>query len=132
MTNENSIGIEFDFPEGILGFENIKTFIIKDSKYKPFSIMQSINKDVSFLVTSPFNFLNEYLPNIEEKDWSDIDAKAEDEKVILCIINMHVNDYKNITANLKAPIIINKKKLLGKQAICTNEKYSLRHKVFKE
>nr|WP_267507429.1 flagellar assembly protein FliW [Borreliella afzelii] len=132
MTNENSIGIEFDFPEGILGFENIKTFIIKDSKYKPFSIMQSINKDVSFLVTSPFNFLNEYLPNIEEKDWSDIKAKAEDEKVILCIINMHVNDYKDITANLKAPIIINKKKLLGKQAICTNEKYSLRHKVFKE
>ncbi|EEF84711.1 flagellar assembly protein FliW [Borreliella spielmanii] len=132
MTNENSIGIEFDFPEGILGFENIKKFIIKDSKYKPFSIMQSINKDVSFLVTSPFNFLSEYLPNIQKKDWSDIKAKAEDEKVILCIINMHVNDYKDITANLKAPIIINKKKLLGKQAICTSEKYSLHHKVFKE
>ncbi len=65
MINEKSIG--FDFPEGILGFENIKKFIIKDSKYKPFSIMQSINKDVSFLVTSPFNFLSEYLPNIQEK-----------------------------------------------------------------
>ncbi|WKC89715.1 flagellar assembly protein FliW [Borreliella finlandensis] len=130
MIDEKSI--EFDFPEGILGFENIKKFIIKDSKYKPFSIMQSINKDVSFLVTSPFNFLSEYLPNIQEKDWSDIKAKEEDEKVILCIINMHVNDYKDITANLKAPIIINKKKLLGKQAICTNEKYSLYHKVFKE
>ncbi|WNY69344.1 flagellar assembly protein FliW [Borreliella andersonii] len=130
MINEKSI--EFDFPKGILGFENIKKFIIKDSKYKPFSIMQSINKDVSFLVTSPFNFLSEYLPNIQEKDWLDIKAKAEDEKVILCIINMHVNDYKDITANLKAPIIINKKKLLGKQAICTNENYSLHHKVFKE
>lgn len=42
--------------------------------------MQSINKDVSFLVTSPFNFLSEYLPNIQEKDWSDIKAKEEDEK----------------------------------------------------
>ncbi len=59
MINEKSIG--FDFPEGILGFENIKKFIIKDSKYKPFSIMQSINKDVSFLVTSPFNFLSRIL-----------------------------------------------------------------------
>ncbi|WKC77758.1 flagellar assembly protein FliW [Borreliella turdi] len=130
MINEKSI--EFDFPEGILGFENIKKFIIKDSKYKPFSIMQSINKDVSFLVTSPFNFLSEYLPNIKKKDWLDIKVKTENEKIILCIINMHVNNYKDITANLKAPIIINKKKLIGKQAICTNEKYSLRHKVFKE
>ncbi len=59
MINEKSIG--FDFPEGILGFENIKKFIIKDSKYKPFSIMQSINKDVSFLVTSPFNFFKRIL-----------------------------------------------------------------------
>ncbi|AHH10337.1 Flagellar assembly protein FliW [Borrelia coriaceae ATCC 43381] len=106
---QNELSIKFDFPEGILGFEEIKEFIIKDSAHKPFSIMQSINGEINFLVTSPFNFLETYFPNIEEKDWLDIQAENENEKVILCIINMHVKTYKEITANLKAPIILNKK-----------------------
>ncbi|AWG42573.1 flagellar assembly protein FliW [Candidatus Borreliella tachyglossi] len=129
---KNEISIKFTFPEGILGFEEIKEFIIKDSEHRPFSIMQSINEEISFLVTSPFNFLAEYLPNIQEKDWLDIKTENEDEKVILCIINMHVQNYKDITANLKAPIILNKKKLIGKQAISTNEEHYLRYRVFKE
>ncbi|AHH03143.1 hypothetical protein BHY_0192 [Borrelia nietonii YOR] len=129
---KNEFSIKFNFPEGILGFEEIKEFIIKDSEYRPFSIMQSINGEINFLVTSPFNFLEKYLPNIEEKDWLDIQAENEDEKVILCIINMHVKTYKEITANLKAPIILNKKKLIGKQAISTNEEHYLRYRVFKE
>ncbi|AAX16700.1 flagellar assembly protein FliW [Borrelia hermsii] len=129
---KNEFSIKFNFPDGILGFEEIKEFIIKDSEYKPFSIMQSINGEINFLVTSPFNFLEKYLPNIEEKDWLDVQAENEDEKVILCIINMHVKTYKEITANLKAPIILNKKKLIGKQAISTNEEHYLRYRVFKE
>ena len=56
--------------------------------------MQSINEEISFLVTSPFNFLEEYLPNIQEKDWLDIQAENEDERVILCIINMYVKTTK--------------------------------------
>ncbi|AYE36071.1 flagellar assembly protein FliW [Borrelia turcica IST7] len=130
MRDETSI--KFKFPEGILGFEDIKEFIIKDSEHKLFSIMQSVNEEISFLVTSPFNFLEEYLPNIQEKDWLDIQAENEDERVILCIINMYVKNYKDITANLKAPIILNKKKLIGKQAISTNEEHYLRYRVFKE
>ncbi|ETZ18233.1 Flagellar assembly protein FliW [Borrelia duttonii CR2A] len=106
---KNKFSIKVKFPEGILGFEDIKEFIIKDSAHKPFSIMQSINGEINFLVTSPFNFLEKYLPNIENKDWLDIQAENENEKVILCIINMHVKNYKEITANLKAPIILNKK-----------------------
>ncbi|UPA11876.1 flagellar assembly protein FliW [Borrelia venezuelensis] len=129
---KNEISIKFNFPEGILGFEEIKEFIIKDSEHKPFSIMQSINGEINFLVTSPFNFLEKYLPNIEEEDWLDIQTENEDDKVILCIINMHVKNYKEITANLKAPIILNKKKLIGKQAISTNEEHYLRYRVFKE
>ena len=47
--------------------------------------------------------------------------------------NKHVcKNYKDITANLKAPIILNKKKLIGKQAISTNEEHYLRYRVFKE
>ncbi|ATQ15009.1 Flagellar assembly factor FliW [Borrelia miyamotoi] len=129
---KNEISIKFNFPEGILGFEEIKEFIIKNSEHKPFSIMQSISGEINFLVTSPFNFLERYLPNIEQKDWLDIQAENEDEKVILCIINMHVTNYKEITANLKAPIILNKKKLIGKQAISTHEEHYLRYRVFKE
>ncbi|WP_024654079.1 flagellar assembly protein FliW [Borrelia persica] len=129
---KNKLSIKVKFPEGILGFENIKEFIIKDSEHKPFSIMQSTNGEINFLVTSPFNFLEKYIPNIEDKDWLDIQAKTEDEKIILCIINMHVNNYKEITANLKAPIILNKKKLIGKQAISTHEEHYLRYRVFKE
>ncbi|UER67378.1 flagellar assembly protein FliW [Borrelia sp. BU AG58] len=130
MRDEASI--RFKFPEGILGFEDIKEFIIKDSEHKPFSIMQSVDGEVSFLVTSPFNFLEEYLPNIQEEDWVDIKAEHEDERVILCIVNVYVKNYKDITANLKAPIILNKRKLIGKQAISTNEEHYLRYKVFKE
>ncbi|UGQ15879.1 flagellar assembly protein FliW [Borrelia sp. RT5S] len=128
---DDGYDIKFKFPEGILGFEDIKEFIIKDSDHKPFSIMQSVDGEVSFLLTSPFNFMEEYSPNVQEEDWSDIKAEHEDERVILCIINMHVEDYRNITANLKAPIILNKKKLIGKQAISTNEEHYLRYKVFK-
>ena len=123
-----------DFPEGLLGFEKEKEFIIinNEDQESPFQWLQSIkNPDLTFVIINPFFVYPNYdivIPKTAQEK-----LKIEDEKdVIIYSIVVVPEDIEKITANLIGPIIINIKKMLGKQVILDDDRYSTRHYIFKQ
>ena len=123
-----------DFPEGILGFDFIKKFVILDTEDEgsPFKWMQAFDeKDLAFVIIRPVDFMEKYDLLISQSDLETVKAESVDELLVFAIVTIPENPEK-MTANLQGPIIINVEKKLGRQAISMSERYGVRHNILDE
>lgn len=122
------------FPEGLPGFEKENKFIIINSEDEEslFQWLQSIeNPELTFVIINPFFVYPNYdivIPKtVQEK------LKIEDEKdLVIYSIVVVPEDIEKMTTNLLGPIIINTKKMIGKQVILDDDRYSTKHYIFKQ
>ncbi|NOW89431.1 flagellar assembly factor FliW [Clostridium beijerinckii] len=121
------------FKKEILGFNNKEKFVLVELEdYKPFKLLQSLeDEDVGLILTSPFEFFDDYKVNLPEETLNRLNIDNEEEVLLLTTITLS-SDPKKITTNLKAPIIINKKANLAEQIIIDDSKYNIKHPLIKE
>lgn len=123
-----------NFPEGLLGFQDEKQFIIinNEGEENPFQWLQSINSpELAFVIINPFLVDPNYdivIPATAQEK-----LELEDEKDIgLYSIVVVPEEVEEMTANLLGPIITNTKNKLGKQVILDDNRYKTKHLIFKE
>ena len=120
--------IEFDdeiiinFPDGIIGFEDLKRFIrIEDVDYQPFRWLISVDEpEIGFAVLDPTLVVENY--------YEDLGFDPE-KSTLLGIVKLE-KEISKITINLKAPIVIDNFKKLGRQIIIDKEKYGISQPIF--
>lgn len=121
------------FESGLPAFPDEKSFVIltnEDNKEGVFFWLQSIsNNSLTFALIDPFIIMPHYKPLFKEESITDLGEHREQDIYIYNIVSVP-EEISNITANLKAPIIINIKNGKGKQVIVDNEEYSIRHNIF--
>ncbi len=127
---ENEI---ISFERGIPGFEYLKKFIIKEvGEDSPFNILQSIeDKDIGFIIISPFMIKDSYEIKLSEEILKNLNIKREEEVVLYSLVTLNER-VENITANLKAPLVINITNKKGEQYILDKENYKIKTKVFND
>lgn len=120
------------FKEGIPGFkELVKCALIHDSD-TDFSYLQSVdNKSVCFIIIPPAAIVGNYDIEISEDTVEELEISNEEDVSLYAILTVP-EDINKMTANLKAPIIINIKNGQGKQEILDDERYEIKHRVIKE
>jgi flagellar assembly factor FliW len=114
-------------PAGLLGFEDIKQFVLlSNPEDAPFSWFQVLDDaSLAFLVLPPFDVIPEYQPEISDEDVAYLGLKKPTDALIFNIVTMRPD---GATLNLKGPIVINRFTLRGKQVVIQNApKYSVRH-----
>ena len=119
-------------PEGILGFEDFKRYIILDhfDKESPFKWLQSVeDPSLAFVITDPLIFVPEYKVKISKEEVNSIELSDASKAIILAIVNIK-RDHSEITINLQGPIVINPEEKLAKQVIIRESDYSVRHVIF--
>ncbi|MBO4997224.1 MAG: flagellar assembly protein FliW [Lachnospira sp.] len=121
-------------PQGLLGFEDFKRFVIlynsEKSSGNDISWFQSVEEQAFAVpVVNPLFVKNDYNPVINDEL---LEFLGEvDEEGYFVLVTMRIpGDPKEISCNLKAPIIINPKTLLGCQMIVENEEYSIRYNIY--
>lgn len=118
------------FEKSIPGFENLRKFIIKEVEDSGFYILQSLEKaELGFVLISPFSIDKNYEIKLNEEVIKALEINDENQVVLYSIVTLNSNIEK-ITANLKAPIVINNKTNKGEQYITENNKYNIREKVY--
>ena len=123
-----------NFEEGLPGFEDLSKFLFMtdEDENSHFCWLQSIeNIDVVFTLFNVFNFLPDYNPIAEVESLEKLGEAKEDDLIIYCIANIP-EDIKNMSINLKAPIVINMNNNKAKQVICNNEEYAVKYYIYKE
>ncbi len=132
-----SIKVETDkittFHEGLIGFENLKRFVIIDlEEYEPFQWLLSIDdSDISFPIISPILVIDEYSPAISKAKAYNL-GEFQDQDLLLYVIVTIRPELKRVTANLKGPLIVNIKQALGQQIVLDDDRYSTNHEFMKD
>lgn len=121
------------FKKGLPGFENLSRYILFTvEENEIFSILQSIDdSEIGLVVISPFSVLKDYEFKLDQEKLQQLKVSSPEEVLVLNTVTLGSNA-ENITTNLKAPIIINIKERLGEQIILDNDKYRIKHPIFKE
>jgi flagellar assembly factor FliW len=121
----------FHFPAGIPAFENVKQFLfVMRPATQPFVFMQALEPaDLSFVCIDPFLVYPGYNPRISEADASFLHVEKPEDFILFSIVTVH-KDARNTTCNLQAPIAINLQACVGKQVICENQNFPIRHRIW--
>ena len=115
-------------PYGLLGFERVKNYVLLTRpEEEPFMWFQMVGEiKHAFLVVPPNFVLANYQPDLSDLDVAFLDLNDPSEAFVLNIVTMRGNG--EATVNLKGPIVINRRTLIGKQIIPVNAaEYAIRH-----
>ncbi|MDE6433353.1 MAG: flagellar assembly protein FliW [Lachnospiraceae bacterium] len=123
-----------EFPNGIIGFEDFKKYAIMydedDRSETRISWLQSLDEPALALpVIDPLAITDEYIPMIEDELLETLDNPVDEDLLFLLALTVP-SDMKKVTANMKAPFIINASTKKGVQLIVENEDYSVKFNVY--
>jgi len=121
------------FPAGILGFEDMKRFILVDIKPGlPFKWLQSADDPgLAFLLCDPTVCVPNYWPPVTAGDLQELKLKSLSDAIVMSIVTVPA-DPTMATANLQAPLIINAASRLAKQVVTGLPSYKTRQALFQK
>ncbi|TFD95790.1 flagellar assembly protein FliW [Jeotgalibacillus sp. R-1-5s-1] len=126
---------ETDFPaltfeEGIPGFPAEKDFVLVPlDQQSPFTVMQSKKEpELAFIIVNPFDFYPDYEIQLSDTTIAKLGIEQESDVMIFSILTVQ-NPFKNTTANLQAPVVLNKKNKKARQIILNQSEYSTKHLI---
>lgn len=119
------------FPDGIPAFENEKKFLlIEMQETTPFFYLQSvINPNLCFILADPFAFLPAYQIELEKEQEKRLQLQDASEANIFVILTIP-EDFRKTTANLLAPLIVNRTNRRGLQYVPVRSEYSTKYPIF--
>lgn len=130
---EIDISKVINFESGIIGYNNLKQFmIVHDSDNEDSKILwlQSLDEgEMALPVIDPLIVKPDYNPVVEDEIFKSIGEIVENEVFVLTTLTVP-SDITKITVNLKAPIIINPATMRGCQIIVDNEKYLVKYPIY--
>jgi len=122
------------FPEGIPAFEEEKEFVLLsgNDEGNPFLWLQSVTHETPcFIVINPFVIWQDYKPLIPPRIMKKLEVSTEEALRYLVIAVVPPN-IREITVNLRSPIVINSAKNLAMQVVLEQGNYGIRHPLFED
>lgn len=127
ITNEDI----FTFPEGMLGFQDLRQFVLLDDPNDDiFAWLQSCElPSVAFPVLEPEIFSQKYSMNLTKNELELLGLNSQQKPTFMNIITIP-DDPTQMTANLKAPIVINTEKRIARQCVLQDNNLAIREPIF--
>ncbi|AEJ19263.1 flagellar assembly protein FliW [Gracilinema caldarium] len=123
---------KIQFPLGLLGFEQLKDYVLLDAEQQPFYWLQSIDVErVAFILVNPFLFRPDYELDIADQELQDIGIVDPKDALVFAIVTIPA-DGSPMTANLQGPLVINKDAHVGKQMILMDGRWKTKHDIVAE
>ena len=119
------------FPEGLLGFADLRKFaLLDDPSDEIFAWLQSCEAPhVAFPVLEPELFSPAYKANLTKGDMEAIKLPSADKARFFSIVTIP-DDPTQMTANLKAPVVINVVDKTARQCVLQDNNLAIREPIF--
>lgn len=120
-------------PEGIFGFPDSKRFCLVDSGDDTLILwLQSLdNPSIAFPVLEPKIFKPDYIVSLSAQELRHLNLENVNQSIVFTVLTIP-KDVTQLTANLKAPLVINLSAQVGKQVVLQENEYALKYPIFKE
>ncbi len=120
-------------PQGILGFPEYQNFCLVDPGDETLILwLQSLdNPEVVFPLLEPKIFKPEYSARLSAAELRELKLENINQSAVFSILTIPA-DVAQMTANLKAPLVINLKEQVAKQVVLQENEYGIKQPMFKE
>ncbi len=120
-------------PQGILGFPELSRFCLVDPSDDTLILwLQSLeNPNLAFPVLEPKVFRADYAVRLSAAELRELKLENLKQAAVLSILTIP-GDVTQMTANLKAPLVVNLKEQIARQVVLQENEYSVKHLMFKE
>lgn len=119
------------FNEGLLGFQDLRQFVLLDDPNDDiFAWLQSCElPSIAFPVLEPEIFGHKYAVSLNRTDSEALKLQAGQTPGYLTIITIP-DDATEMTANIKAPIVINVDLRIARQCVLQDNNLAIKEKIF--
>ena len=119
------------FPEGILGFNDLTKFVLLDDPTDDiFAWLQSAQEPgIAFPVLEPELFVEKYAPALAKADYEALKMSSMERSRLFCIVTIP-EDPTKMTANLKAPVVVNVQERIARQCVLQDNALAIREPIF--
>lgn len=120
------------FVSGIVGFPELKDFLLIHDSEKESSIswLQSIQEPAFAMpVINPLTIVPDYNPEIEDELIAPLEITDQEQMLVLVTITVPVQ-IKEMSINLRAPIIISGETRKACQVIADGEQYAVKYPIY--
>ncbi len=124
------------FENGILGFEDYKEFTLlyddEGDERPDISWLQSMDEPaLAIPVVNPFLVKPDYNPQVDDELLKPLGDLVEENTVVLLSVTVP-QQLEKISANLKAPFIINSDERKGAQIVVENQDYEIKYFFYEQ
>lgn len=122
-----------NIPQGLLGFPEYTKYCLVDPADDTLILwLQSIdNPGVAFAVLEPKIFKPDYAARLSAAELRELKLENVNQSAVFSVLTIP-EDVSQMTANLKAPIVINLKEQIARQVVLQENEYTIKHPMFKE
>ena len=108
------------FREGLIGYNHLRHWVLLADEHHPsVAWLQSVaNPQMAIAVVSPRRFVPDYHVRVPRSQLAPLQLNAEAPMFVLSILSK--NDGQ-LTLNLRAPVVLNLQRQLGRQVITSDE-----------
>jgi len=119
------------FHEGLLGFQDLRQFVLLDDPNDDiFAWLQSCElPSIAFPILEPELFGHKYSTVLNKTDHESLRMQAGQTPIFFSIITIP-DDPTQMTANIKAPIIINLEQKIARQCVLQDNYLAIREPIF--
>ena len=124
------------FEDGLIGFEDYKRYTImynnEEGGNNTISWLQSLDEpELALPVISPLSVMADYNPIVEDEVLLPLGELTEENIIILLTLSVP-SDITKMSANLKAPLVINADTKKGCQIIAENPDYVIKYNIYEQ
>lgn len=119
------------FPEGLLGFADLRKFaLLDDPTDEIFAWLQSCEApQIAFPVLEPDLFVGQYKATLTKSDLEALKLPSQEKACYFSIITIP-DDPTQMTANLKAPVVVNVADRIARQCVLQDNNLAIREPIF--
>ncbi|MDU4959242.1 MAG: flagellar assembly protein FliW [Sporomusaceae bacterium] len=118
------------FPDGLPGFADETDFVLMPEADTPFAFLQSLHDpDLTFVLADPFAFYSDYSIELDAQCVAKLALSEDNRPQIWCIVTVPKQP-ADMTANLLAPVIANRRDNIACQYVLEKSGYTTRHRLF--
>lgn len=104
-----------NFPNGLLGFPEIKRYILMDYKDTPLKWLQAVDDpDIAFIVMEPTILSPDYSIKLDATARQCLQLENDNDLAVLVIIRV---EGEKVIANFQGPILLNASLMRGMQVV---------------
>lgn len=120
-------------PHGLLGFPHLTKFCLVDPGDDVLILwLQSMeDPDIAFPVLEPKIFRANYTVRLSGAELRELNLENVNQSAVFSVLTIP-DDVSAMSANLKAPVVINLKQQVAKQVVLQENEYVVSHPMFKE